>query len=220
MPMKKENENVKIMDANDFIDVLELRSDLLFADEQDLEDAFSDEETFIKLIKVVYNLIDIDNGKFIMLDKNILKVVYNLINIKRLDIKKTNPETFNLINEIITKLNNINNLSKEEKEKMRINYLINQANLRNISFYNLDAIIDSMGIDGMVMDYIDGDELVESLPEELIVGSIIYLNTTMPDLFKDEEVKERIEQLIDIISKSKTVSQRKIDNVKKKVLKR
>ena len=218
--MKKKKENEKIMDVNDFMDVLELRSDLLYADEEDLEKAFSDDEKFIELIKVVYNLVDIDNCGFATLDNEITKSIYKLINIRRHEIKNISPETFRLINDIINKLNEVYFKPEEEKDILRINYLINQANIRKISFGNLGDIIDSMGVDGIVLDYINGeDEIEEDIPNELIVGSIVYLNSSIPELFELDEVKERIKPLIDKIDKSKTVSQKKVDNVKKKVLK-
>ena len=209
----------KQIPANDFMDVLELRSDLLFADEDDLIKAFSNDEKFIELIKVVYNLVDIDNCGFAILDDEITNTIYKLINIRRHEIRKTNPETFRLINDIIIKLNEVYFKTEKEKDKLRIDYLINQANIRQISFYNLGTIIDSMGVDGIVLDYINGDELEEDVPNELIVGSIVYLNSSMPEIFELDEVKERIEPLINKIDKSKTVSQKKVENVKKKVLK-
>lgn len=210
---------IKQMPANDFMDILELRSDLLFADEDDLIKAFSNDEKFIELIKVVYNLVDIDNCGFAILDDEITDTIYKLINIRRHEIRKTNPETFRLINDIIIKLNEVYFKTEKEKDKLRIDYLINQANIRQISFYNLGTIIESMGVDGIVLDYINGDELEEDVPNELIIGSIVYLNSSMPELFELDEVKERIEPLINEIEKSKTVSQKKVNNVKKKVLK-
>ena len=210
---------IKQIPANDFMDILELRSDLLFADEDDLKKAFSNDENFIELIKVVYNLVDIDNCGFAILDDEITNTIYKLINIRRHEIRKTNPETFRLINDIIIKLNEVYFKTEKEKDKLRIDYLINQANIRKISFYNLGTIIDSMGVDGIVLDYINGDELEEDIPNELIIGSIVYLNSSMPELFELDEVKERIEPLINEIEKSKTVSQKKVNNVKKKVLK-
>lgn len=210
---------IKQIPANDFMDILELRSDLLFADEEDLKKAFSNDENFIELIKVVYNLVDIDNCGFAILDDEITNTIYKLINIRRHEIRKTNPETFRLINDIIIKLNEVYFKTEKEKDKLRIDYLINQANIRKISFYNLGTIIDSMGVDGIVLDYINGDELEEDIPNELIIGSIVYLNSSMPELFELDEVKERIEPLINEIEKSKTVSQKKVNNVKKKVLK-
>ena len=210
---------IKQIPANDFMDILELRSDLLFADEDDLKKAFSNDENFIELIKVVYNLLDIDNCGFAILDDEITNTIYKLINIRRHEIRKTNPETFRLINDIIIKLNEVYFKTEKEKDKLRIDYLINQANIRKISFYNLGTIIDSMGVDGIVLDYINGDELEEDIPNELIIGSIVYLNSSMPKLFELDEVKERIEPLINEIEKSKTVSQKKVNNVKKKVLK-
>ena len=210
---------IKQIPANDFMDILELRSDLLFADEEDLKKAFSNDEKFIELIKVVYNLVDIDNCGFAILDDEITNTIYKLINIRRHEIRKTNPETFRLINDIIIKLNEVYFKTEKEKDKLRIDYLINQANIRKISFYNLGTIIDSMGVDGIVLDYINGDELEEDIPNELIIGSIVYLNSSMPELFELDEVKERIEPLINEIEKSKTVSQKKVNNVKKKVLK-
>ena len=147
-------------------------------------------------------------------------MLFTLINTKRFEIKKTNPETYKLINKIISKLNENRSLPKEAIDNIRINYLINQARLRNMTLSSLDKVMDSMGVDIIIYDYLRGEEIPEDVTPDLIIGSIIYLNRTIPTLFASEEAKDKIATLLDNLTYHDTVTQTRIDNFMEKVLKR
>ena len=210
----------KELDLEDFIDVLELRSDLLRAEPSFLILAFNNEELFPELVKIVDNFLYVDDCSFALLDDQITNLLFTLINTKRFEIKKTNPETYKLINKIISKLNENRSLPKEAIDNIRINYLINQARLRNMTLSSLDKVMDSMGVDIIIYDYLRGEEIPEDVTPDLIIGSIIYLNRTIPTLFASEEAKDKIATLLDNLTYHDTVTQTRIDNFMEKVLKR
>ena len=179
----------KFISAQDFMDVLELRSDLVYCTADELKEAFIEDDAYIGFIKILYQLIDIDNGGFAILDEEITNNISTLINYKRFDIREKDPETYNLINEIIKKLNDLNALTEDAKQEFINNYVINQEENRNLEFTYTYEILDSMGVDSFIIDYLEGEDLPEDIP-------------SMPGLFEIEEVQEKIESLLNSMTYS------------------
>ena len=192
----------KYISAQDFMDVLELRSDLVYCTADELKEAFIEDDAYIGFIKILYQLIDIDNGGFAILDEEITNTISTLINYKRFDIREKDPETYNLINEIIIKLNDLNALTEDAKQEFINNYVINQEENRNLEFTYTYEILDSMGVDSFIIDYLEGEDLPEDIPDYYLIGSIVYLNNSMPGLFEIEEVQEKIESLLNSMTYS------------------
>ena len=192
----------KFISAQDFMDVLELRSDLVYCTADELKEAFIEDDAYIGFIKILYQLIDIDNGGFAILDEEITNTISTLINYKRFDIREKDPETYNLINEIIIKLNDLNALPEDAKQEFINNYVINQEENRNLEFTYTYEILDSMGVDSFIIDYLEGEDLPEDIPDYYLIGSIVYLNNSMPGLFEIEEVQEKIESLLNSMTYS------------------
>ena len=192
----------KFISAQDFMDVLELRSDLVYCTADELKEAFIEDDAYIGFIKILYQLIDIDNGGFAILDEEITNTISTLINYKRFDIREKDPETYNLINEIIIKLNDLNALTEDAKQEFINNYVINQEENRNLEFTYTYEILDSMGVDSFIIDYLEGEDLPEDIPDYYLIGSIVYLNNSMPGLFEIEEVQEKIESLLNSMTYS------------------
>lgn len=192
----------KYISAQDFMDVLELRSDLVYCTADELKEAFIEDDAYIGFIKILYQLIDIDNGGFAILDEEITNTISTLINYKRFDIREKDPETYNLINEIIIKLNDLNALTEDAKQEFINNYVINQEENRNLEFTYTYEILDSMGVDSFIIDYLEGEDLPEDIPDYYLIGSIVYLNNSMPGLFEIEEVQEKIENLLNSMTYS------------------
>ena len=186
----------KEITAQDFMNVLELRSDLVYCSFDDLKEAFQDDDVYINVMHTLYQLIDIDNGGFAIIDNEITEKIYKLLNFKRYEIKNKNKETYNLINDTILKLNEVNALSDEVKIEFIDNYAVNQEENRGLEFRYKYELLDSMAIDSFIIDYLEGEEMPDDIPDYYIIGSIVYLNNTMPGLFEIEEVQNKIDDLL------------------------
>lgn len=217
-----ENKKERLFNAKEFMDIIDLRCGLIFLESRDLLKTIENQESFINMIYIMNDLIDIDDGVFAILDDDLTSKIYRLINKYRFEIKDSHPEVFNLINDMIIKLNSINLKKEEEKEIIRERYLENQEKRRNLSFTNYGIFLEALGVDSFVLDYIEGEELEENLPDELIIGSLVYLINAMPGLFEIEEIKARTTELINKIgiTEEKNTLPRKIEKIKQRVLKR
>ena len=211
----------KEITAQDFMNVLELRSDLVYCSFDDLKEAFQDDDVYINVMHTLYQLIDIDNGGFAIIDNEIKEKIYKLLNFKKYEIKNKNKETYNLINDTILKLNEVNALSDDVKIEFIDNYAVNQEENRGLEFRYKYELLDSMAIDSFIIDYLEGKEMPDDIPDYYIIGSIVYLNNTMPGLFEIEEVQNKIDDLLCEMSMFKREEKPSlIEKIVQKVLKR
>ena len=84
----------KYITAEDFMNVLELRSSLVYCSKEELIDVFKKDEDYIILIDTLFHLIDIDNCGFAILDEEITEKIYALLNYKRFDMRTKDKKTY------------------------------------------------------------------------------------------------------------------------------
>ena len=209
----------KQIPANDFIDILELRANLVYASIEELKEIYKDDNDYLHFLCTLYNLLDIDNCGFAILDGKITSKIYSLLSYKRFELKDTNKAAFNLINELIIELNQANALDEDSRYLFKKSYLANQEKNRCIEYEYYNELLDSMGVDSFVIEYLEGEEIPEEIPDVYIIGSLVYLNNIMPTLFQIDEVKERVNDLINnLYIPNKRESRKVLKKLKEKLL--
>lgn len=215
---------VQRISEDDFVNVMNLKSDLICATDGQLMDYYRDASAaeYAILIHGIDVMLDIEKGVFAILTDEITNKIYKLINLKRFEIKDTYPEIFDLINDVVTKLNNLSSLSTPQKAQLRRSYLVYQQRLRNLTYLNYESFIESLGIDAILYDYFNDEDTLEGVPYSYIIGSMYSLKTSMPMLFKNESVLDKAGELLTEMENSgqRGLSKRKIDKIRKKVLER
>ena len=189
---------VKEVSESDFVGIITIRSDLVCATKKELLDYYKDASDieYAFLMNNISNLLDIESGVFAILTDEITSKIYELINLKRFEIRDTYPELFDLINEVIIKLNKLNSLQTSQKADLRKSYLIHQQKLRNLTYFNYESFVESMGIDAILYDYFYGDDTIEGVPSAYLIGSMYFLKGAMPSLFEDENILDKASELI------------------------
>ena len=208
--------------VQDFIDLIDIKSNLIYGEENDLKDLYDDGDIYIKTIHIIDNLLFEDDGVFAILDKDITRNLITLLNLRRFEIKDTHPEEYALINNLIIKINEVRAMPVEEQEVLRKKCINKQGRSRDLIFYDYCTFLDAMGVDAFFLDYLQGEEIPEEIPNELIIGSMVYLNNYIPGIFELEEEKEKIEELMNRIenTSNEILIKRKTELLKQKVLKR
>lgn len=181
----------------DYIDVLELRYYLIYGTEEELKKEFDDNEKYIKMIDTMDQLLDIDDCGFALIDNLITDKIFTLINHKRFEMQKTNKEVFNKINRLIQKINKKEGSIKNSKEEFILQYVAYQEQKRDTEFYTVYELLDSMGVDSLMLDYLGGCDFPEDVPNDLVESSIMSLNNDVPELFKLEDMRNRTIDLLD-----------------------
>ena len=181
----------------DNIDVLELRYYLIYGTEEQLKKEFDNDEKYIKMIDTMDQLLDIDDCGFALIDNLITDKIFTLINHKRFEMQKTNKEVFNKINRLIQKINKKEGSIKNSKEEFILQYVAYQEQKRDTEFYTVYELLDSMGVDSLMLDYLGGCDFPEDVPNDLVESSIMSLNNDVPELFKLEDMRNRTIDLLD-----------------------
>lgn len=214
---------VKRISENDFVNVMNLKSDLICGTDKELLDYYRDtsDVEYAFLIHGINVMLDLENGVFAILTDEITSKIYKLINLKRFKIRDTYPEIFDLINEVITKLNNLDSLPTSQKAYLRKSYLIHQQKLRNLTYLNYESFVESLGIDAILYDYFHDDDTIEGVPSAYLIGSMYYLKGSMPSLFEDENVLDKASELLTEMENSGQtgISKRKFKTIRENVLK-
>ena len=214
---------VKEVSESDFVGIITIRSDLVCATKKELLDYYKDASDieYAFLMNNISNLLDIESGVFAILTDEITSKIYELINLKRFEIRDTYPELFDLINEVIIKLNKLNSLQTSQKADLRKSYLIHQQKLRNLTYFNYESFVESMGIDAILYDYFYGDDTIEGVPSAYLIGSMYFLKGAMPSLFEDENILDKASELITEMENSGQtgISKRKFKIIRENVLK-
>lgn len=220
---KVDKMGVKEFSESDFVGIITIRSDLVCATDKELLDYYKDvsDIEYAFLMNNISNLLDIESGVFAILTDEITNKIYKLINLKRFEIRDTYPEIFDLINEIITKLNKLYSLPASQKAYLRKSYLIGQQELRNLIYLNYESFVESMGVDAILFDYFYDDDTIEGVPSAYLIGSMYFLKDAMPSLFEDENILNKASELITEIENSGQtgISKRRFKTIRKNVLK-
>ena len=214
---------VNRISQTDFVNVMNLKSDLICGTDRELLDYYRDtsDVEYAFLIHGINTMLDLENGVFAILTDEITSKIYKLVNLKRFEIRDTYPEIFDLINEVITKLNSLNSLPTSQKAYLRKSYLIRQQKLRNLIYLNYESFIESLGIDAILYDYFKDEDTIEGVPCSYIIGSMYFLKKSMPSLFEDENVLDKASELITEMENSGQtgISKRKFKTIRENVLK-
>ena len=214
----------KQVSLSDFVDIISLKSDLICANDKQLLDYYRDSTDieFAYLIHTINEMLDIEKGVFAILTDEITSRLYKLINLKRFEIKDTYPEVFDLINDVVTKLNNLNSMPLSQKEGLRKGYLLYQQKTRNLTYLNYESFVESLAIDAILYDYFRDEDTIEGVPYPYIIGSMYSLKKSVPSLFEDENVIEKASELLNEMENSRQpgLSKRKINKIREKVLER
>lgn len=209
---------MKTLNLDDLIDVYSLRSELVNLTSKELEEEYSDTESFLNALYTTKDLLDIDNCAFAIFSEEITNKIYKLINIKRFEIKKEYPEEYRLINTLIEKLNAASRINTEDLDNQRLDYFETESINRGLIFKDYDSLLFSLGVDIFIIDYLDGQDIPIEIEPEYLLGSMLSLINNAPILFSSEENKKSIEELLNQI---KEQSKHKLapEILKQKVLK-
>ena len=212
----------KVITAQEFVDILELRTELILLNEGQLKEIFKDDKEYCRLVKTMYNLLDIDDCGFALLDENVMEKIYSILSLKRFEMKHIDKNIFDQVNEMISRLNEMKAKRPEEKEKLLEGFILTQEEFRDIEYEYFDEVIDSMATDYFVFNYLEGEELPPNMPETYLIGSIIYLNNAMPKFFEIDEVREREIELFEEMQAKNTKPSKYflLGSIKRKLLKR
>ena len=116
------------------------------------------------------------------------------------ELKGIDKKNSKVLNSMIPRLNSIKYMDMDLKLSRIMNCIEYESNIRNMDL-DLELYVNSILYDTYISLYLDNGYL-QVYEKDMILSSINNLLYLYPEIFKDKVVQERLEELLDMISKN------------------
>ena len=116
------------------------------------------------------------------------------------ELKGIDKKNSKVLNSMIPRLNSIKYMDMDLKLSRIMNCIEYESNIRNMDL-DLELYVNSILYDTYISLYLDNGYL-QVYEKDMILSSINSLLYLYPEIFKDKVVQERLEELLDMISKN------------------
>lgn len=199
--------------SEEFFQIIVAKSLLINSDADRLIEMCKDKEVFLDFISYIDCLLDYEPTFFLfdeITDYKIKDKILSLISNYRFTHKE--KENVELYNSVIGKINEIyygNNYSDDKKQTYMEQYFLFQMESRKAIYENIDDMFYAMSYDVTLYSYlINNDSRIMNIYDsDSILSSINYFMYCFPELFTNQGVNSRSEELLNtVITKSKILS--------------
>ncbi len=184
---------------DDFYNVLLLRNHLEFLSVKQLEDLYQDTTNFLVFLDTIAVFSEIDSAFLLFKDEYISKIE-RIISINR--FKSNDSDIKEIINSIIIFLNQIKCYDTSYKNILKNNYLVYQEDCRKVEMDSEQILLESLGYDAVAYKAIveSNLELIKDA-DDYFLASINYFIEVIPELFKNNEIKQLVIDSIEKLAK-------------------
>ncbi len=206
---------------DDFINVICLRNQLLVVPTDEFVEKHREEERFLSFLDTLAVLTMIDSAFFLFSDELIEKAKAVIFEY-RFNYKDTN--IVEAINQAILYFNTIRNYDESCKKLLKNGYLGYQEDCRKITIEDENQFLELLAFDAVVYFALAEDKMdIVGDDDAFFLASINYLIESIPELFNDEEIKNRaMKKLEEIMKKgwpfkkvNRDYSKETIENIQK-----
>ncbi len=184
---------------DDFYNVLLLRNHLEFLSVKQLEDLYQNTTNFLVFLDTIAVFSEIDSAFLLFKDEYISKIE-RIISINR--FKSNDSDIKEIINSIIIFLNQIKCYDTSYKNILKNNYLAYQEDCRKVEMDSEQILLESLGYDAVAYKAIveNNLELIKDA-DDYFLASINYFIEVIPELFKNNEIKQLVIDSIEKLAK-------------------
>ncbi len=169
-------------DLWDKIYVIFLKNQLILSSSKVLENFYTEGDRYRQFVYDLNNALTLEPA-FFFTNPKILEKAQEIFYRHRFSVK--DPKVNGEINEIIGKLNVLNNTPDYVKRIQLYNYLSYQEDSRQIKFYHDDLFLESMANDAnVIFKLISGD--LSGVDSTYFLGSTNYLVSTIPEFYLED----------------------------------
>ena len=188
------------MEIHDFLNLINLKSQLINFDEKKLIEIYQDDyDDYLLFLNSVGILLNNEPG-FLLFDDDYMDKIRSVMALHRFTL--ANEEAKELINQIIITFNAIDRLSEEEKATYKYEYILEQEILRDTGFYTEEEFIYSQNFDSFLAYALQRSELdyLEQCDDDMTVTSVNYMMGLCPAFFDDPDVEKNAIMKLDSIA--------------------
>ena len=195
-------------DLDDFERLLLLKNQLILLSKEELRELFSDVPTYLVFVDNVSCLLNKESA-FLYLSKDFLDKIEDVIMIHRFDLDsdKLNEmgvcidDVHEVINAITLRLNDIANTDISERRLITKSYI---EDIRNVKFSTVADFGTALSYDAPVYFSLTG-EFDKPIRDDLMRSSIYYFMVTAPDIFHNNEILKRAEDMTSSIYRRSSI---------------
>ena len=192
----------------DYYNILAIRNQLSTKTQQELNELYEDKGAYLAFLGTVGQMFNNDSG-FIYLDESFMDKISNIIQIHRFDFDEKIVKQY--INELISFMNSTKTIQEPLKKAIVDNYIIYHEVQREAFFPTQTEFITSLAMDAVVFTVLKEGQFDLIRDYNYALMSLNYLMKTCPEMFKDEEINKRAQQLLEIVDKNtKKISIKKL----------
>lgn len=187
-----------VFDFNDFYNSLMVKNQLLTVDINVLKEEYKDMEKYNSFLDTISVITHID-GCFFMLDDSLIDRAETIIGVNRFAVQ--NNHIRDVIRSIINYFNDLKTQSKDYKNSLLFQYLLYHEDCRKIKINSDRELAENFVYDAIALRAICKDEmdLIKDKDDESFLSSLNYFIEAVPELFENDEVRERVNyKLLDI----------------------
>ena len=174
------------MKKKDFYNVVKIKTELITLDINKLKEKYSAEKNFLEFLKNISLLLE-NEKPFLLLSVAFLDKIRTILELNRFQIKDKN--IINLINEILIKLNELENLKNNEKRYLVYNYIDYQNETRHIYYDDLANFLGAMALDYEVLKALLKDDVRNYPNDEAFLATTNYFLDVEPEIYEDSEIR-------------------------------
>lgn len=215
-------------EAKQFINNLNLKSQLINFDEHKLEELYKDNyDGYVMFLNAVGMLINEETAFLLLNNEEYIDKILTVASIFRYETKDS--EVKDLVNQIIVACNEIIRMPEGDKYAYRYDYLVKQEEMRDASFYEEEDFIYALNFDAFLAHVLQtGDkEYLYACDNDQALMSINYMYAMCPGFFENEEVMantiEKLDYMTSEFSKERFKRRRTLsiyaDELKKQIQK-
>lgn len=168
---------------NDYKNILILRNQLETISEDDLIDIYQDVSAYQVFLNSVAILANVDSA-FLHYKDEYIKKIERIISIHRFDVSGQYQE---LINDIITFLNEVKSTSEVKKKLLMDGYFAYQEDIRNRRFKDYQEMLYFESYDAQVVYGLELGQLAFLTDSDRFISSLNYLHENIPELFIEKK---------------------------------
>ncbi len=192
-----EDEDYMANELSYFNNILILRNHLSSCTEKEMMNLYQEKDFYEAFLNTVWALMENDSG-FLLLNDEFIQKILSVIQIHRFD---SSQEIKKQINEIIQVMNQIKNYSDSLRNIIKNNYLAYQEEQREVTFQTEESLIASLAYDAITYNMLTNGIQSKRLHDDYFIMSLNYFIKTAPEMFQEEEVKERALEVLERINK-------------------
>jgi hypothetical protein len=171
-----------------------IKNQLAVLDDKQLVEIFQNKDKYVSFLENLSLLINNDSC-FIVLDERYMDKIQRIIQVHRFSFK--DPEAVDFINELIFYINSVRAYPNQTKNILKNGYLLYNEEQREAVFNTHTDFINSLATDAIILTALIHGRLDLIRNYDYALMSLNYIMKMCPELFKDEAVRQRAEQIIE-----------------------